>query len=87
MLICECGQICNEEQIEEELDIGRLFVMFELGIVEQSLIMSADWCLVWIRTLLRFSLYLLLGLLWMSRFDITYQRTLPKRNAMVAHID
>jgi hypothetical protein len=56
MLICECCQIGNEEQIEEELDIGSLFVMFELGIVEQSLVMSVEWCFVWIRTLLRLSL-------------------------------
>jgi hypothetical protein len=30
--------------------------MFKLGIVEQSLVISLDWCFVWIRTLLRFSL-------------------------------
>ena len=56
MLICECCQIGNEEQIEEELDIGSLFVMLELGILEQSLVMGINWCVVWIRTLLRLSL-------------------------------
>jgi len=58
MLICKCCQVGNEEQIEEELDIGSLFVMFELGIVEQCLVMSANRCFFWIRTLLRLSLVL-----------------------------
>jgi hypothetical protein len=56
MSICECCQIGNEEQIEEELDIGSLFVVFELGIVEQCLVMSFEWCFVRIRTLLRLPL-------------------------------
>jgi hypothetical protein len=56
MLICECCQIGNEEQIEEELDIGSLFVMLELGVIEQSLVMSVEWRLFRIRTLLRLSL-------------------------------
>jgi hypothetical protein len=56
MLICKCCQVGNEEQIEEELDIGRLFVMLELGIVEQRLVMSVNWCFFWVRTLLRLPL-------------------------------
>lgn len=88
MLICECCQIGNEEQIEEELDIGSLFVMFELGIIEQSLVMSVEWCLFWIRTFLRLSLIIFfLELQLTGAFGMTYQRTLPKRNAVVAHVD
>lgn len=87
MLICEGSQIRNEEQIEEELNIGRLFIMLKLGVVEQSLIMCIYRCLVRICTLLRFSLYLFLASSKLSRLAITHQRTLPKWNAVVAHID
>jgi hypothetical protein len=57
VLSCECGQVCHEKQIEEELDIRGLFIMFELGILEQSLIMSVNRSLVWMIALLRLSLY------------------------------
>jgi hypothetical protein len=87
MLICECRQIGNEEQIKEELDIGSLFVMLELRIIEQSLVMSANGCFVWIRILLRLSLNFCLELQLTCRIDMIYQRTLPKRNAVVAHLD
>jgi hypothetical protein len=40
--ISEAGQIRNEEEIEEQLDVRGLLVMLELGIFEERLIVSID---------------------------------------------
>lgn len=42
MKICETGQIRNEEEIEEQLDVRGLLVMLELGIVEERLIVGIN---------------------------------------------
>lgn len=34
------GQVCYEEQIEEQLDIRRGFVMLKLGVLEEGLIVG-----------------------------------------------
>lgn len=62
--------------------------MYKLGVIEQSLVICLDWCLIWIRTLLRFSLDFIVKIVcWLPRLVITYERTLPKRNPVVAHLD
>jgi hypothetical protein len=43
--------------------------MFKLGIVEQSLVISLDWCFIWIRTLLRFSLNFIVRILFVGYRD------------------
>ena len=40
--IGETGQICNKEEIEEQLDVRGLFVVLKLGIGEESLVVSID---------------------------------------------
>lgn len=42
MNICETGEICNEEEIKEQLNVRGLLVVLELGIIEECRIVSID---------------------------------------------
>ncbi len=86
MLGRERRQVGNEKEIEEELDIGGLFVMLELGILEQGLITRVNGRLVWMIALLWLSL-VCIRIAGNWPWDVTCQWTLPKRDAAVAHLD
>lgn len=42
MCVCERRQVCDKEEIKEELDIRSLFMVFEFGILEQCLIVRGQ---------------------------------------------